>query len=250
MRQALRVLPPFDWVCALVLSPACWKWAAGDRCQRRCNGFRCLCDANEAARGGATFQCKLEMWESLHMCSLFSPPPPPPITPTEAVPWILSPISFETSVSIILHYFTDMPRRGTVGKGDGRLMHLRNGQIAPAVGSLLRHLTTFRRAAIRYYFCSCRGFIIISWAQIPIIWLSESAHFAMARDYVCQTSRKMCAHRAPVDVRNSVCGCDLLVHLQTHQACIFFFFFLLVPSEAIDHVCLHSPGWASPKHNA
>lgn len=72
-----------------------------------------------SARGGATFQCKLEMWESLHVCGLFSPPPPRPITPTEAVPWILSPISFETSVSIILHYFTDMLRQGAARRVTG-----------------------------------------------------------------------------------------------------------------------------------
>ena len=61
---------------------------------------------------------------------------------------------------------------------------MRNGQIVSLVAPLLSLLPTFLQMAIRYYYDSSWGFIIISCAQIPIIWLKESAHFVMAQDYV------------------------------------------------------------------
>lgn len=59
---------------------------------------------------------------------------------------------------------------------------MKNGQIVFPVGSLLSLLPTFLQMAIHYYYYSSWGFIIISGALIPIIWLKESAHFVMAQD--------------------------------------------------------------------
>lgn len=166
------------------------------------------------------------------------------------------------------------------------LMYLRNGQIMPAVGSLLYHLPTSVKKAIHCYYYSCQGFIRISWAQIPIIWLNESAHFVMAQDCVCHTllsSALICLFWVrvilPVWSRKCACLCAC-IHLmcldctaaywtfrmfaylvQSNVRVAMWLWYFIFPDtlsvchtffvapRAIDHVCLRTLDRASPKHN-
>lgn len=142
-----------------------------------------------SARGGATFQCKLEMWGWEPTSGLFSPPHAIPsgsaYSHSPTPPLIISHLIWNICLNNLVLF---RRRAETSGSEKGWQEVNVNEKWSDCIGSSFTpfpHLPTFLQMAIRYYYYSSGGFVIISSAQIPITWLEESAHFfVMAQDYV------------------------------------------------------------------